>query len=66
LAVLSAESGALPSKLGRGRKFGTLVVTTFADVIDANDGVLSLREAVIHANSNAGDFRISAPAGYIQ
>jgi hypothetical protein len=32
----------------------TFVVTTTADAVDAGDGVLSLREAVIQANSTAG------------
>jgi hypothetical protein len=32
----------------------TIVVTTTADVVDANDGVLSLREAVTKANTDPG------------
>ena len=37
-----------------GTAFGeVLTVTTDLDVIDANDGVLSLREAIIQANSNS-------------
>ena len=33
----------------------TYFVTTNLDVIDANDGVRSLREAIIDANANEGD-----------
>ncbi|MGZ4716395.1 MAG: hypothetical protein ACXWCB_06800, partial [Acidimicrobiales bacterium] len=32
----------------------TIAVTTTADVINGSDGVLSLREAVIEANADAG------------
>ncbi|MCH7720172.1 MAG: hypothetical protein IH988_04170, partial [Planctomycetes bacterium] len=38
-------------------------VTTTDDVLDAGDGVVSLREAVIEANALAGDDTISVPAG---
>ncbi|MFN4257951.1 MAG: beta strand repeat-containing protein [Gemmataceae bacterium] len=38
-------------------------VTTFADVVDPGDGVISLREAVIQANNTAGDFEIRLQAG---
>ncbi len=41
----------------------TLVVTTAADVVDANDGVLSLREAVALANAGDGFNRITFAAG---
>lgn len=34
------------------RVLATLIVTTAADVIDANDGLLSLREAIIESNTN--------------
>jgi hypothetical protein len=34
---------------------GDIVVTTTADVVDAGDGVLSLREAVAQANATAGE-----------
>ncbi len=40
-----------------------LLVSTFEDVIDPDDGLLSLREAVIHANTNVGDFRILLQPG---
>jgi CSLREA domain-containing protein len=39
-------------------------VTTFADVVNANDGVLSLREAVLAANASVGIAdTINLPAG---
>lgn len=41
----------------------TFVVTTSNDVIDPNDGVLSLREAVIASNANAGDDTIIITTG---
>jgi hypothetical protein len=41
----------------------TIVVTTTADVIDGGDGVLSLREAVIQANTDAGADTIELAAG---
>ena len=37
----------------------TFEVTTLADVVDANDGVLSLREAIDFANANPGLDRIT-------
>ena len=40
-----------------------LTVTTFADVIDPNDGVLSLREAIIEANATPGLDTITLAAG---
>ncbi|MEN1680572.1 MAG: hypothetical protein AAGJ46_13365, partial [Planctomycetota bacterium] len=42
----------------------TIQVTTFQDVIDANDGLTSLREAVIESNnSTASDITIQLQAG---
>ncbi|MEM9186165.1 MAG: dockerin type I domain-containing protein [Planctomycetota bacterium] len=42
----------------------TISVTTTADVIDANDGVTSLREAVIQSNNTtSGDVTINLPSG---
>lgn len=41
----------------------TYTVTTFNDVIDANDGVLSLREAIIAANAHAGADTVELAAG---
>jgi Chlamydia polymorphic membrane protein (Chlamydia_PMP) repeat len=38
-------------------------VDTFDDVVDAADGVTSLREAVIYANTHPGDFEIQLGAG---
>lgn len=40
-----------------------LTVTTTADVLDPNDGVLSLREAVLQANATNGADQIVLPAG---
>jgi hypothetical protein len=42
---------------------GSHSVTTTIDVIDAEDGVLSLREAVIAANAGNGAQNILVPAG---
>lgn len=42
----------------------TLTVTTTFDVIDANDGALSLREAVIAANASKGADKIDVPANH--
>src|SRR5215218_2506477 len=39
------------------------VVTTTDDVVDANDGVLSLREAVTAASTDAGESEIVLQAG---
>lgn len=39
------------------------VVTTLADVVDANDGLLSLREAIAAANADAGSDGITFAAG---
>lgn len=48
----------------------SFVVTTDADTVDANDGKLSLREAMQMANASAGldtiTFNIQPPAGYKQ
>jgi CSLREA domain-containing protein len=41
----------------------TFVVTTFADVVNPNDGVLSLREAISKANALPGPDRIVLQAG---
>ena len=41
----------------------TITVTTTADVIDGGDGLTSLREAIIQANTNAGDDEIVLEAG---
>src|SRR5437870_4786616 len=41
----------------------TYTVTTFSDVINAGDGVLSLREAVIAANASVGPHTILLSAG---
>ena len=41
----------------------TIQVTTFDDVVDANDGVTSLREAITMANSNSQDDVIVLGAG---
>ena len=41
----------------------TFVVTTTADVIDPNDGKVSLREAVLAANTSNGKAAIALPAG---
>lgn len=41
----------------------TIVVTTTADLIDPNDGVVSLREAVLAANASNGNNAIALPAG---
>jgi CSLREA domain-containing protein len=40
-----------------------IVVTTFNDIVDPNDGVISLREAVIQANETPGDVTIVLSAG---
>jgi CSLREA domain-containing protein len=40
-----------------------ITVTTTADVVDPDDGVVSLREAVATANTNAGDETIDLAAG---
>ena len=42
---------------------GPLVVTTALDVIDANDGLLSLREAILLANADAAADTITFAAG---
>src|SRR5262245_50781767 len=41
----------------------TFTVTTKADVINANDGKLSLREAITRANINPGPDTVKLPAG---
>ena len=52
--VLELEARVLPA---------TIVVTTTADIINAGDGVISLREAIIQANTNAGHDIIQLSAG---
>ena len=37
----------------------TITVTTLEDVVDAEDGVTSLREAITEANTNGGEYTIS-------
>ena len=45
-----------------GRTMGTIVVTTTADTVDADENITSLREAVTLANFNAGaDTIVFAP-----
>ncbi len=46
-----------------GGKLATITVTTFNDVVNSSDGVLSLREAIIQANSGAGGDTIVLSAG---
>ena len=51
------DEGALLGPLGpTGPQ--TFVVTTTSDLVDATDGVLSLREAILEANSNPGQDNI--------
>jgi hypothetical protein len=40
--------------IGAAESAGDLVVTTASDVVDANDALVSLREAVTMANAGAG------------
>ena len=51
------------SPTGYGASF---FVTTTDDVIDAGDGLLSLREAMIAANESPGAHDINIPAGYYE
>lgn len=44
-------------------KLATINVTTFADVVDAGDGVTSLREAVLQTNAGSGGDTIVLGAG---
>ncbi len=44
-------------------KLATINVTTFADVVDAGDGVTSLREAILQANAGSGGDTIVLGAG---
>ena len=46
IGAFEAQSAPIPS--------GALIVTTLADVVDAADGLLSLREAILNANDNDG------------
>ncbi|MCB1510711.1 MAG: cadherin repeat domain-containing protein [Hyphomicrobiaceae bacterium] len=55
-AIVSDTSFSLTGRL-------TYVVTTLADVVDANDGLLSLREAIAAANADAGSDGITFAAG---
>ena len=50
----SACEGAAARRSPGGHRWRSITVTTAADVVDANDGVLSLREAVAQANASAG------------
>jgi CSLREA domain-containing protein len=45
--------------------FDALIVTTTADTVDANDGLISLREAIDYANTNPGSdlIRFNMPVG---
>lgn len=40
-----------------------IVVNTFADVIDTDDGLVSLREAILQGNSDGQESQITLPAG---
>lgn len=51
--LLSSSTAAAPLALTAAPQ-ATLVVTTLADVVDASDGVLSLREAIDLANASPG------------
>ncbi len=44
-------------------KLATITVTTFADVVDGGDGLMSLREAVLQANAGGGGDTIILAAG---
>ena len=49
--------------LERRQMLATITVTTFDDVVDPNDGVLSLRESIIDSNNNSQDDTILLMAG---
>src|SRR5437867_4299770 len=53
----------LCESLERRSLFSVLTVTTPLDIVNPNDGVLSLREAVIQANASKGTNTIVVPAG---
>ena len=53
-------------KLEPRQMLATITVNTFADVIDAADGLTSLREAVIQSNTNAEDDVIVLQDGQYQ
>jgi fibronectin-binding autotransporter adhesin len=56
--VLSTRSAVAPLALVSAPQ-AVFEVTTLRDVVDANDGVLSLREAIAFANANPGHDEIS-------
>ena len=60
----SANSKSLSyNPLEQRQLLATIAVTTTLDVIDANDGLTSLREAIIESNSNAQDDEIVLGTG---
>ena len=65
--LLSTSTAALAPLALVSAPQATFEVTTLADVVDANDGVLSLREAIDFANARTGFANIvfarSNPAG---
>jgi CSLREA domain-containing protein len=52
--LLSTGSAVAPAASLRSAPQATFEVTTLADVVDANDGVLSLREAITLSNDTPG------------